>query len=199
MSAGSSTTAKNATRSESAEQADISPRSLANQVMQIAALVKQNTRLLIQHGEDIMRIDASRMGISSTTGEPVSQTSEEGGQDGVIGELVQELQMKLDELEERSIRRTANSHAREPSDTIDWMPSPDPDVPEPAPVTLVEFEGISAESLLDSMKFYGLAHYEDGMALPDEVEFADLFNECARFLGVRSRKTVGKSELKASK
>lgn len=167
--------------------AEMSIKSLASQVMQIATLVKQNTRLIMEHGEDIMRIDAARMGISSTTGQPVDST-DQPAQDEMIGELVQELQVKLDELEERSVRRTANSHAREPSDLIDWMPSPDPEVPEPEPLTLEDFERIGAAQLLSSMRFYGLAHYEEGMPLPDEAEFVALFNECARFLGVRSRK-----------
>lgn len=171
------------------ESSEPTARGLASQVMQLAALVKQNTRLLIQHGEDIMRIDASRMGISSTTGQPISQAQE--SQDGIIGELVQELQVKLDELEERSVRRTANSLAREPNDMVDWMPSPDPEVPELASITLAEFEALSPKALLDSMQFYGLAHYEEGMPLPSQDEFVDLFNECARFLGVRSRKTRG--------
>lgn len=174
---------------DEAESTEPTARGLATQVMQIAALVKQNTRLLIQHGEDIMRIDASRMGISSTTGQPISQAQET--QDGIIGELVQELQVKLDELEERSVRRTANSHAREPTDLIDWMPSPDPEVPELAPITLAEFEAMTPKALLNSMQFYGLAHYEEGMPLPGQEEFVELFNECARFLGVRSRKTQG--------
>lgn len=167
---------------------DISPKNLATQVMQLASLVKQNTRLMIQHGEDIMRIDAARMGISSTTGAPIDSAVTQ--QDDMIGELVQELQVKLDELEERSVRRTANSHAREPTDLLDWMPSPDPEVPEPASITLKDFEQIGVRKLLDSMMFYGLAHYEEGMPLPDEAEFVALFNECARFLGVRSRKQV---------
>lgn len=176
--------------------AEITTKSLATQVMQLASLVKQNTRLMIQHGEDIMRIDASRMGISSTTGEPIQSASAQPGQDEMIGELVQELQTKLDELEERSVRRTANSHVREPSDLLEWMPSPDPDSPEPSSLTLDEFEKIGAKDLLNSMKFYGLAHYEEGMPLPTEREFVDLFNECARFLGVSSRKRHGQVETK---
>lgn len=171
--------------STSADMPDTSVKSLATQVMQIAGLMKQNTRLLMQHGEDIMRIDASRMGISSTNGESIAPPTE---QDGIIGELVQELQVKLDELEERSVRRVANSHAREADDVIDWMPSPDPEVQELASVTLSEFESIAPEKLLESMQFYGLAHYESGMPLPSDAEFVALFNECARFLGVRSRK-----------
>ncbi|CCG83621.1 protein of unknown function [Taphrina deformans PYCC 5710] len=166
---------------------DLSMKSLAGQVVQIATLVKQNTKLLMQHGEDIMRIDAARMGISSTNGQALEQPTD---QEGLIGELVQELQVKLDELEERSIRRTANTFARESTDVVEWMPSPDPDTPELPAMTLVEFEGISTERLLESMKFYGLAHYEEGMPLPNEAEFTALFNECARFLGVRSRKTA---------
>lgn len=188
MSSSSSTPdASGKGKSSEAPDTDLSMKSLAGQLVQIATLVKQNTKLLMQHGEDIMRIDAARMGISSTNGQSLEEPTD---QEGLIGELVQELQVKLDELEERSIRRTANAFAREASDVVEWMPSPDPEAPELPTMTLQEFEGISKENLLESMKTYGLAHYEEGMPLPTEAEFASLFNECARFLGVKSRKTA---------
>lgn len=215
-------------------------KSLASQVMQLASIVKQNTRLTIQHGEDIMRIDASRMGIDSRTGSelPLSNSSiahpsamGPGNDDsGVIQELVGELQVKLDELEERSVRRSQNVHAREAEDEIVWLPNPlGPDHPDPSthppptatsprdtaaaaagagddrddddddetqaeqdvpefPRTVAAFEAIDAVALLKCMKFYGLVHYEQGMPLPSATEFRDLFNECAKFLGLRSRK-----------
>ncbi|ORY87679.1 hypothetical protein BCR37DRAFT_5274 [Protomyces lactucae-debilis] len=182
----------------SSKQADaaveeITPKALATQVMQLAGVVRAHTKRLVEHGEDIMRIDARAVGLDSKTGAPVIASS--GGSGGVdesvLGELVQELQTKLDELEERSIRRTANTHLSRPGDVIDWMPGPDPeqqDLPAFLPETLGAFESIEVKALLECMKYYGLAHYEEGMELPNQEEYITLYNECSRFLGLRSRK-----------
>jgi hypothetical protein len=174
---------------------DITLKALAAQLVQLAGVVRAHTKRLVEHGEDIMRIDARAVGLDSKTGMPVNQNTGGGGGGGidesVLGELVQELQTKLDELEERSIRRTANAHISDPDDIIDWMPGPDPeqqDLPSFLPETLAAFESIDVKALLECMKYYGLAHYEEGMDLPTDEEFVALYNECARFLGLRSRK-----------
>ncbi|BFZ56442.1 mitochondrial ribosomal protein [Savitreella phatthalungensis] len=185
---------------------------LATQLMQIAQLTRQNTKMLVAQGQDIMRLDAQQHGlippsaVSATSTNTVSAGGD--GQNaappagdfvdaGTLDELVAQLSMKLDELEERSVRRVHNSGLVDLDDEIDWLPDgsgePEFALPEESgvklPRTISELEGCDARTLLECMKGYGLAHYEDGMPLPTKQEENALFDELARFLGLRTRRS----------
>lgn len=182
---------------------------LSTQLMQLAALTQRNSKLLVRQGEDIIRIDTesrlARVQPPGTTA-AVPQPASPGVDDGVIEELVAQLTFKLDELEERSIRRVSNSTLTAGDGVIDWLPSADPDNPEfalPAqtddgvalalPKTVAQLEKSDTRTLLEIMKAYALAHYEPGMPLPTDAEAGVLYDELARFLGLRSRAASRKS------
>lgn len=131
-----------------------------------------------------------------------------------ISELVTELTLKLDELEERSVRRTQNvalifpsttssngastdatTHAtsrenRESENEIWYLPNPaGPLATDPNdmdfPKRVDEYMAIDKAKLCEIMTVYGLIESQE---TPNDQEFKDLFNDLSKFLGLTVRK-----------
>ena len=131
-----------------------------DEITTLAQSVLKHSKLLKSYGEDIIRLESV-----------------------TLQELVSELQIKLDELEERSIRRTQNILLSNDEDVINWLPNPDPEMPEPGENlrTVKEFRSVGKRELVEVMGIYGLVN---DAGVPSDEEFRILWDEFRTFLGL---------------
>lgn len=138
------------------------PTMTDDRVTKLAESLLKQTRLLQKYGEDIVRLESE-----------------------TLRELVGEVQIKLDELEERSVRRTQNIVLKDDGDEIYWLPHPDPEQPTPSPPvvpkTIGELRRIEARKLVECMAIYSLVN---DAGVPSDEEFDILWDELRLFLGL---------------
>uniref|UniRef100_A0A060TC01 ARAD1D38610p n=1 Tax=Blastobotrys adeninivorans TaxID=409370 RepID=A0A060TC01_BLAAD len=172
---------------------------LKDDVARLAEQVRKNSKAIVDTGRHVLSLEVDKerkslksLGISSEPkpsripGDESDDEDEEGNgkkpatSDDIV-ELVTELQVQLDLLDDRSMRRSANAFATEDTDAIAPMPSRDGGYPgdketlndgeiaatAPFPKTLGEFKQMS-----DSQVDFWARWYE--LLPPDEVELRDI-------------------------
>ncbi|QLG70552.1 hypothetical protein HG535_0A04930 [Zygotorulaspora mrakii] len=205
---------------------------LKTQVAELQELVKRQTLLISKTGQNVLelqvskqRSDVNSFGSSKqSSGSKVSNPQVESADLATNEDLVQlvgELQGQLDTIEERSIRRLANSAKVDAHEFLSPLPNADGEIPLAEgnlfPRTLKEFKAITNISLFKLAKFYELLPpslkeqeaFEDFLEgkvqdfhideIPDEEvekelkkysadQLEDVFNDLARYLGLKQRR-----------
>ncbi|KAG5361287.1 hypothetical protein CJU90_2669 [Yarrowia sp. C11] len=167
--------------------------SLKKEVDFLSAQLRKVTSLVAETGKQVLSIQVNQekgalnnLTITDVEGKPVQSQREKASssedsqavtsEDLVV--LVTELQDQLDNLETKSIRRTANSFAQKDSDLIASLPRIDGMCPAQEasdethpdwifPMTLGEFKKLDNAKVEQWMRFYELLP-------PDEAELAQL-------------------------
>ena len=198
---------------------------LQKKVDDLERIVKKQTLLISKTGENVIELQLSKQksGVAALAAPGSGNLIDPGdvATNNDFVELVRELQGELDRIEERSIRRLANTTKTEPSDIIAPLPNADGDVPALKdgffPETVKDFQEISDIQLFRLAKFYErlalnakeMEKYEEylegkigTMQITDTSEedlkkeiaqysksqIDDLFNDVARYLGLRIRR-----------
>lgn len=202
---------------------------LRQQVAELQELVKRQSLIISKTGQNVLELQVSKQksdvnafGKPSASKSSVAQleTADLATNEDLV-QLVGELQGQLDTIEERSVRRLANSIKTDPKDLLSPLPNADAEIPVIGeslfPKSLKEFEEISNVALFKLAKFYELLppslkeqeKFEDFLEgkvedfhiseIPDEEvekelkkyssdQLDDVFNDVARYLGLRLRR-----------
>lgn len=168
---------------------------------QIVELQLESTR---RRNEDVDRRNKELQSGLQVGSQPSVQDKGDFVSNDDIVELVTELQSQLDILDERSIRRTINSRASK-STPIVSLPTIGNEYPDTFPVTLGDFEALSAGEIEQLARFYELVPLdasevqdllskvkmtaeEAGISAPTDEEAKNQpqenYNNLARFLGL---------------
>lgn len=143
---------------------------LKTQVAELQELVRRQSLLISKTGQNVLelqvskqRADVDSFGNKASSGSKVSNSQVENADLATNEDLVQlvgELQGQLDTIEERSIRRLANSTKTENKEFLSPLPNADGEIllaeANLFPHTLKDFEDVSDISLFKLAKFYEL-------------------------------------------
>lgn len=143
---------------------------LKTQVAELQELVRRQSLLISKTGQNVLelqvskqRADVDSFGNKASSGSKVSNSQVENADLATNEDLVQlvgELQGQLDTIEERSIRRLANSTKTANKEFLSPLPNADGEIllaeANLFPHTLKDFEDVSDISLFKLAKFYEL-------------------------------------------
>lgn len=183
---------------------------LAAKVDSLSKIVEKQTKLLGQTGQKLieLQIRDTKAAIGGKFDCKVSALDkDEFITNEDVVQLVGELQGQLDELEERSIRRTFNIQLDSSTGLISPLLNKEGDVPgSNFPKTVQEFSNMSRKQVIEYCVFYDVivpegsngASAESADLITDEIvsEYSDqeidqMHDELARFMGLRVRKCGG--------
>ncbi|CCK71650.1 Mrp8p KNAG_0H02350 [Huiozyma naganishii CBS 8797] len=140
---------------------------LRKQVTQLEQLVAKQTKVLSKTGQSVLELQVSNQKrdvdnfgpptASKTVARDKFDSTEFATNDDIIG-LVGELQIELNHIEERSIRRLVNATKTEEKDILAPLPNADGDTPDFKtsffPKTMKEFIEIDDVNLFKLARFY---------------------------------------------
>ncbi|CCF59764.1 hypothetical protein KAFR_0H03540 [Kazachstania africana CBS 2517] len=137
---------------------------LKKQIADLHELVKKQSLIITKTGQNVLqlqlekqRADVNKLGPTQPK-VPIDFDSTDFASDQDLVDLVAELQGELNIVDERAIRRTANSTKTKATDIIAPLPNADGETPTVKdsffPITLKDFISISDVNLVRVAKFY---------------------------------------------
>lgn len=186
---------------------------LSKRVDALASIVEKQSKIIGQTGQKLIEMQLKNVKQSIASSDSGSQNNGVSKQaldteDFITNEdivqLVGELQGQLDELEERSIRRTFNIQLKSPDGQIAPLLNKEGDIPSAAfPTTVKEFAAMDKIAVIKFCVFYDVivpegksgTSAENSELITEEIvdaysqeEVDSMHDELARFMGLKFRK-----------
>ena len=191
---------------------------LKQQVATLAEQLKKTQKVLSQTGQQVMSLQLSQrstgineIGDKTRELQAAAGLPQENKQSSISGDYVGmndlqdmtvELSGQLQILDERNIRRIANSHRTEPDQCIAPLPDSVGEFPRKFPKTVHEFASLEWPEVIQLCQYYEIVPEDIGADSflkdeqgnprdPSDPLLTELFDSLARFMGLRARRTDG--------
>lgn len=186
---------------------------LSTRIDALASIVEKQSKIIAQTGQKLieMQLKNVKLAIAGADSGPQSTGASKQALDAEdfitnedIVQLVGELQGQLDELEERSIRRTFNIQLEKPDGLIAPLLNKEGDIPGTAfPTTVEEFAAMDKVAVIKFCVFYDVivpegksgTSADNSELVTEEIvdaysqeEVDSMHDELARFMGLKFRK-----------
>lgn len=185
---------------------DTTTKDLQERITQLELLVQKQNKIITQTGKNVIELQVSHTRNQVKDFSKSVDTTDFVTNDDII-QLVGELQIELNNIEERSIRRMINVHKTNDDDLIAPLPNPDGETPNLTnydffPKQIKDFKNINDLNLLKLAKFYeclpasSLEQDELNTFLNDKLEDLNLAKEKGQEAKLSNEVFVSEEKLK---